>query len=76
MILCGTTLRVENGQIIVRPDLSSLPNLRGRVMIPMGPVDFDYRKEDSKQICGLTLPALAVVDIIESNHSAVTVRRN
>ena len=69
-------IRFENGQIIVKPDLSYLPDLRGRFMTPMGPVDFDYRRENGKQICDLTLPALAVVDIIESNHSAVTVRRN
>ena len=45
-------------------------------MTLMGPVNFDYRRENGKQICDLTLPASAVVDIIKLDHSTVTVRRN
>lgn len=69
-------VRYEDRQITISSDLSYLPDLRGRVITPAGPMEFDYRKEDGRQICDLTLPASAVVNVIEPNDSVVTVRRN
>lgn len=53
-VLAG--VRYEKGTLTVRPNLSYLPDLRGQIITPAGPVVLDCRRQDGKPVCRVTMP--------------------
>ena len=64
-----------DGVVTVSPNLSYLPDLRGQVVTPAGVVELEYRREDGRQLCTVTVPEKMFVNWVDKLGAEIIVNR-